>query len=124
MLFVDGAEKADALTQLLPTEKSFGSVTVKIKVIPANRLGDQKAQLFQKAFEGNPALSHIDTITDVFSTPINYVVFRKEVVQFFVDDLGAMGGFRSTLYQDIAKHVFGEIPGVFFCTDIDFEDEE
>ena len=35
-LRVNGEEKADALTQLLPAEKKFGNVAVTITVIPAN----------------------------------------------------------------------------------------
>ena len=37
-LYVENARKADALAQLLPTEKTFGNVVLKITVIPANGL--------------------------------------------------------------------------------------
>ena len=51
--------------------------------------------------------------------PITYVVFVNEVVQYFNDDLGDVYGQCSTLYQEIAKDVFGETEGVFFCTDVE-----
>ena len=115
-VFVDNEEKAEALAELLPAEKTFGNVTVRVSVVPANRLGENKASLFQKAFEGNPALAFVKT-EDKGLYSFGYVVFRKEVVQFFNDDLSDLNGNRSTLYQEIAKDVFGETDGIFFCTD-------
>ena len=47
---------------------------------------------------------------------MTYVVFVKEVVQYFNDDLGDANGVCSTLYQDIAKRLFTSTEGVFFCT--------
>lgn len=114
-LFVDNAEKADALMKLLPGEKVFGNVTMTIEVIPANEVAESKASLFQKAFEGNPAFSFVKNVEGIFS--MSYVVFKKKVVQFFNDDLGDLNGLCSTLYQDIAKDVFKEQNGIYFCTD-------
>lgn len=116
-LYVEGAQKADALTQLLPTEKAFGNVVMKITVVPANKLKAVKEGLYEAAFEGNSALSYVRSATGIFTNPITYVVFKKEVVQFWTDDLGDINGLRSTLYQDIAKDIFGETQGIFFCTD-------
>lgn len=114
-IFVDNDEKADALAKLLPGEKTFGNVTMTIEVIPANDSAESKISLFQKAFDGNPAFSFIKTVEGVFT--MSYVVFRKKVVQFFNDDLGDLNGLCSTLYQDIAKDVFKEQMGIYFCTD-------
>ena len=47
----------------------------------------------------------------------NFVVFVPEVVQFYNDDLGDINGLCSTLYQDLAKDLFGEEAGIYFCTD-------
>lgn len=115
-LFVDNPRKADALTQLLPTEKKFGSMEVKVTVIPANNLKKTKFRLIQEALDGNDAVSYFDS-EDVFTNPIGYVVFDKEVVQYFTDDLSDIHGCRSTLYQDMAKEIFGNLDGVCFCTD-------
>ena len=116
-LFVDNPRKADALTQLLPTEKNFGSVKVKVTVISTNNLKKTKFSLIQDALDGNDAVSYFDSVEDVFTNPIGYVVFDKEVVQYFTDDLGDIHGCRSTLYQDMAKEIFGNLDGVCFCTD-------
>ncbi len=115
-LYVENARKADALTQLLPAEKTFGNVTLKITVIPANDLEISKADLIAEAFDGNPALSyvqHVDAVIGAF----DYAVFQNRVVQFFDDNLSDINGNKSTLYENIAKDVFGENVGVFFCTE-------
>ena len=109
--------KPDAINELLPDNKMFGEVELKITVIPANILKRDNVALFVKAFEGNPALSYTFTKEGYFSNPMMYIVFAKEVVQFFNDDLSDIYGNCSTLYQDIAKDVFGDIDGIFFCTD-------
>lgn len=116
-LYVEGEEKADALAQLLPTVRTFGDVVVKVAVIPANLKGPSKLQLFQKAFEGNPALAFIQGCSSgVFD--LNYVVFKSKVVQFKSDDIGDVNGLTSTLYQNIAKDLFEDVRGIFFCTEI------
>jgi hypothetical protein len=56
------------------------------------------------------------------------VVFVPEVVQYYTDNLGDINGFRTTLYQELAKELFGDSElsrGVYFCTDIiDSEDDD
>jgi hypothetical protein len=113
-LYVEDARKADALTQLLPTEKKFGNVTLKIAVVSAD--GEESpAQLFEDAFRGNPALEYLYTAQTPFGE-IDYAVMKNRVVQFFNDQLDDINGLKSTLYQEIARDVFGQDKGVFFCT--------
>ena len=120
-LYVDGERKAEALSELLPIEKEFGNVVVKIEVIPANILKGDKAQLFRDAFDGNPALSYDVTVDGVFSNPVTYFVFKKAVVQYYADNLGDVNGLQSTLYQNIAEDLFENHDGVSFCTDSEEE---
>ncbi len=124
-LFVSNSVKADALSILLPAEKVFGVVTIAIEVIPSNeeyfnfkatdKMNDR--QLFELVLTNNLAVSFIKTINEVFSSPLTYVVFKNEVVQYYTDSLGDYYGQCSTLYQDLAKNIFGEHEGIFFCTD-------
>lgn len=118
-LYVNNEAKANALTSLLPEEKEYGNVKLKIRVVPADDSGAGTAlgEKFEIAFAENPALSYITTAPYPFDN-MTYVVFRKEVVQFFTDDIGDAHGVCSTLYQDIAREVFGEQTGVYFCTDV------
>ena len=114
-ILVDDDVKADALTQLMPAERTFGNVTAKVEVIPANT-DVPRVNLFRRAFDGNPALSFTDTVDTVLGT-FSYVVFKPEVVQYFNDDLSDYHGYRSTLYEDIARNVFeGDV--IRFCTDV------
>ena len=118
-ILVEDADKAAALETLLPNEVTFGNVTVKVIVVPANpKLSAGKIDLVAKAFEGNDAVAGVFSIDRIFSNTMNYVVFKPKVVQYFNDDLSDAHGIRSTLYQELAKEVFGEDGGVFFCTDV------
>lgn len=122
-LYVDDPQKAEALTNVLPSEKQYGNITLKVTVIPSNdtAVGDIpiiKSDILQ-ALSGNPIVEDFKVVTGIFANDIVYVVFRKEVVQYFNDNLGDANGNCSTLYQDIAKRIFNEIPGVYFCTSED-----
>ena len=110
-VLVDNLDKADALERLLLKEKIFGGVMLKIVVIPPNYDEEESPEVFKRAFKGNPALDRIET-NDIS----DYVVFRNQVVQYFADNIDDIHGFRSTLYEEIAREVFGDTHGVFFCT--------
>lgn len=121
-LRVEDQDKADALEALLPKEKTFGNVTVKVQVIPANRTQSSRLSLFQRAFEGNPVFSNAISVPSDMGFGAEYLVFKKKVVQYFVDNLSDVNGLRSTLYQEIAKDVFGVEAGMFFSTDCEEEE--
>lgn len=117
-LYVDNEEKAEALTELLPTEKIFGKVVVRLTVVPANMEENKvsMADLFNKAFKGNPAFVNVVSTEGVPGAfQATYVVFAKKVVQYYADNLADPNGLTSTLYQEIARNVFGDID-VNFCT--------
>lgn len=129
-LYVDNPEKAAALTELLPVEKNFGSITLQIKVIPANantkRFSAIKlslagseiemVDLYGMALRGNRNFVGVTAIHGVFSTPITYVIFAKQVIQYYNDSLGDVNGVCSTLMQNIASEIFEKKDGVYFCT--------
>ena len=115
-IYVEGESKASALSQLLPESVTFGNVKLYINVIPANKL-ESSLSLFEKAFEGNPALSFVMSVSGASTNNFDFVVFKKEVVQYYDDNLGDINGIRSTLYQDLAKELFGSPDGVYYCTD-------
>ena len=115
-LKVDGTDKAEAIAELLPMEKTFGNVTLYIYVVPANK-EKTRIGLFMDAFAGNPAFSYAASVEGVSSNAFHYVVFKNKVVQYYNDDLSDINGLCSTLYQEIAKDVFDEEKGVYFCTD-------
>lgn len=122
-LYVDNADKAAALAELLPTVYEYGTKVLAVEVIPANESKcdmtiESKEFLYEMAFEGNPIFSFARSVR-LGTNTLTYVVFLKMVVQFFIDDLSDAFGNRSTLYQEIAKDIFGEEEGVSFCTDVE-----
>lgn len=125
-LYVSRAEKALALAKLLPAEQKFGNVTLKVTVVAPNdtMINLEKPDIVIEALCHNPIVEDIKIVSGIFTNPIVYVLFRKEVVQYFNDDLGDANGLCSTLYQDIARDVFTEQKGVFFCTSPEDMDED
>ena len=118
-IYVDNAVKAEAMAAALPAVKQFGSVELEINIIPSNRVNMLKASKgmgFVDLFKGNSIVDDVVVVDGIMTNPITYVIFKKEVVQYFNDDLGDAHGVCTTLYQDIAKRVFEDQEGVFFCT--------
>lgn len=115
-LYVDGVDKAEAIDGILPEEKVFGNVVLKINVIPSNK-EMTKLDMYRKAFEGNPVYSYAVAVSGISSNDFNYFVFRHKVAQYFNDNLGDVNGNESTLYQEIAKEVLEDTDGILFCTD-------
>ena len=115
-LFVDSQPKAGALTQVLPSEKEFGNVTLKIEIVPSNKAGDI-SQLYKTAFNGNPVFSNVIEIDQPGLPHFSYVIFKPLVVQFYDDNLMDAYGNVTTLHQDIARDIFDNEDGVYFCTE-------
>ena len=124
-LACNNGDKVTALQQILPTEVMFGNIPLHITIdgIPSNRAFVSKKELFEVAFEKNPAFAYAVAPADDgynwFS--MVYIVFKNCVVQFFNDNLNDIHGLISTLYQDIADEIFEDagLFGVFYCTDIE-----
>ena len=124
-LYVDNAEKAVALENLLPKEQNFGNVTLYITIVPANKtcFDSVKAgnstnlnDIIRICFN-NKAVVSVKIVDGIMTNKMIFVIFKKEVVQWFSDSISDWHGLTSTLYQDLAKDIFGDISGVFFCTD-------
>lgn len=116
-LYVDSPAKAASLCEFLPEEKDFGNVTLAINIIPSNKEQTIAYSVpFYAAFYGNPIVESIETIQGPFEHDLVYILFEKTVVQYFTDNLGDYNGFCSTLYENIARDIFNEKEGVFYCT--------
>ena len=116
-VYVEDADKADAITQILVPKKEFGNVKVAVNVIPGNGHSENSGlPLFQRAFKDNSALAFTTEDQKGLFT-MAYVVFVPEIVQFFNDDLTDIHGLASMLFADIAKDIFRHDLKVSFCTD-------
>lgn len=115
-IYVDDSDKYEALSNLLPEEKIFGGVALAITIIPANTKQNKDYRYYlKKLFRDNNAVDKIRDIT-VSSNPMTFIVFEKEVVQYWNDNLGDINGITSTLMEQIARDVFEDADGVFFNT--------
>lgn len=114
-ILVNSIDKANALTALLQPEIAFGNVTLRIEVIPSNA-GKGYAEYVRDAFMGNPHFHEFVRI-QLQTNPICYAVFKKEVAQFFNDNLADAHGNISTLYEELAREIIGKDSEVHFCTD-------
>ena len=87
----NNGDKVAALCQILPDEYKFGNVTLKVTIdgVPSNRMFKNKKELFEVAFEKNPAfvmaVSPADDGYAWFS--MVYVIFQNCVVQIPADNL-------------------------------------
>lgn len=116
-LYVENADKATALEKMLPKEQEFGNVKLYVTIVPANGLTTTTGYDILKAFEGNGAVHETHVVDGFMQNKMTFIVFKKVVVQWFSDSIGDWHGLTSSLYQDLAKDIFGDISGVFFCTD-------
>lgn len=125
VLACNNGDKVTALQQILPTEVKFGNVTLTITIdgVPSNRAFKNKKELFDVAFEKNPAYAYSMSPADegYYWFSAVYVVFKCCVIQFFSDNLNDCHGITSTLYENIAEEVLtGEAAqGVYFNTDVE-----
>lgn len=113
---VIGHKKAEAIGALLPESMEFGNVTLTINVTEDSSIFENKADLIAAAFEGNPALVKIEK-DEKFGTGITYISFANSVVQYYADNLQDPNGNKYTLYQELAKEIFGQDAGIFYSTD-------
>ena len=118
--YIEKKEKQNAIAHILPASVEFGNVVLKIMIVPSDDNGEDKSFIdwFKDAFDGNECVLDIKTGAIPLTSSISYVIFKKEVVQYFNDDLTTYSGFKSTLYEDIAKDVFTNADNVCFCTEV------
>lgn len=115
-IYVDNTDKYEALTHLLPEKKIFGNVALDIKVVPANDGVKDDRYYLKNLFKNNTAVT---TITDISigTNPMTFIEFEKRVVQYYVDNAADLHGNRTTVFEEIAREVFENKNGVYFCTD-------
>ena len=113
---VDNTDKYEALTHLLPETKEFGNVSLSIRIVPANTLEKTNKDYIKDLFKGNGSVTRIQEET-VGTNPMTFVEFCKYVVQYYNDNLGDLHGNRTTVMEQIAREVFDDVSGVYFCTD-------
>ena len=102
-LLVEGQDKAEALTALLPGHKEFGNVTLDVKVVPAN--GEMTEEdMYQWAFAGNPIFRDV-VCGEGPAGDVSYALFAPQVVQLREDDISEYDGYATLTFAELAKSV-------------------
>ena len=117
-IYVDNARKADALDRLLIARKVFGNVEINITVIPSNKVyHGEYEDLYDCAFDGNPVFVGTQYASLPEGGDLSYVIWSREVAQFFNDNLADYQGNQTMLYEQIARDVLKYEPAVYHCTE-------
>lgn len=118
-MYVNSDDKARALRELIPRLMCFGNVTLYVWIGHDAR-NMSSAEIIRNALKGNPLFDEVMEIQpEGSSNTFTYAMFAPEVVQFWDDNLGDPHGNVSALAQDVARKLFKELPGVYYCTSVE-----
>lgn len=112
-------DKWAALKEILPEQKTFGKVALKIDIIDKDEThGKSVAGLFKKAFKDNPIVDEVLELEDHVHSKHTFVMFAPEVFQFYNDNMMDLNGNWTGIAEQMAKEVFEDFAniGVHFCT--------
>ena len=111
---VHGDDKAESISELMPTELTYGNVTLYVDVVPDNERELTVADHIRRAFAGNRLF--VDVL-DVPLTPetfgATYALFMPECVQYYSDDLRSPYGATTLAVEEVARKVLSLPDGVF-----------
>lgn len=113
--------KLTAIEKILKNEFVFGNVTLQVKFIYDDSEDDEKitANDFKNAFNGNSIVRDVKTVKNPFGDEQTFVMFGKDVIQFYNDDLTDLYGNFNGLSEDIAREVFNKTDAsINYMTDV------
>lgn len=106
---VSDKEKQAALQQIILQNVNIGNVKLTftfadpLDIPQAN--DDVSLDTFIAAFKGNPILVKAMNAVNPWEIPVNIAIFRKEVIQFWADNMADFYGNYNGLAVDIAREV-------------------
>ena len=110
---VKNQDKAFALATILLPFKNFGNINVRVEVLhfgqvvaPEDQILDvsELIRIFEEALDTNCYFKYVEFVK-MLDLYIIFPVFKKEVIQFFNDDLSDL--YRN--YNGVAASVFAEV---------------
>jgi len=109
--------KLMALEKILKPTVTFGNITVTVECLVKNGEEPSTAALFRTAFSGNP---HFSDVIDkkVIAVDETFLLFKKEVIQFFNDDTSDYFSNWNGLAEDILRSAMNDDIRVNIGTDI------
>ena len=116
------AIKLAALQRLIKNVVQFGNVDLVINFVYEDDGKDYSSAIAKAAFDGNPHVRAIATHLQPVTQEPDYaaVIFQKEVIQFYNDDISDYYSHCSTLAADIANLVvnrdLNDVKNIHFST--------
>lgn len=107
--------KTFAISELLANEIQMGNITVIINCVYTGST-QVDYNVLNAALSNNPEVSEIVKETSAMMIENTFCVFKKNVIQFFDDNIGDINGNFSGLAEDISRQIFNKETGVFYCT--------
>lgn len=118
-ILVQSADKASALSRLLPAAVELGAVRVALEVVPADGVELSARELLERAFAGNDAFRYAaESAPGPGAPPFTYAVFEPQVLQYQADSIGHPRGLRTTLAENVFREIFTgpEASAILPCT--------
>ena len=118
MITVKKHDKYLALDRVIKKTKVFGNIKVGVMLFDTENDNSEsdRIELYKTIFDGNSSVRSVEEVVDFAGTHLGYVCFEPEVIQFHDDDISDIDGKWNGLAQDIAKEVFEDAFGVYYCT--------
>ena len=111
---VHGDDKAESISELMPTELTYGNVTLYVDVVPDNERELTTADHLRRAFAGNPLyIDAVEPTTSLTTFGATYALFMPECVQYYSDDLRSPYGATTCAVEEVARKVLSLPDGVF-----------
>jgi len=111
---VHGDDKAESISELMPTELTYGNVTLYVDVVPDNERELTTADHLRRAFAGNPLyIDVVEPTTSLTTFGATYALFMPECVQYYSDDLRSPYGATTCAVEEVARKVLSLPDGVF-----------
>lgn len=109
--------KYDALLKVIKPEVKFGNVVLKVEVV-ADVNEQTPAELMNIAFGDNDLYVDTYEIVDAMGSKHVYSVFKKDVIQFYNDDLSDYCNNFNGLVADVVKDVIDrKAVRTYVCTE-------
>ena len=100
---------------MIPESVDMGNITIKNNFKYTGKRNTD-VDLLKVAFAGNPIVSEIVAVETPFQTTVDYCVFKKEVIQFYNDEMMDINGNYNGLAHDIARKLFVQDSNTSYCT--------
>ena len=115
---IKSVKKIAALEKVIKNVFNLGNVTLTVNFVHEREDEDVTAQDFIDAFEGNSNFVTVEETSKGLFQNLVYVIFAKEILQFFNDDLSDIYGNANLIVADAANDVCNKSKEkeMYFCT--------